>query len=159
LGDTIEFTHALPYRFRITGRTKSFINACGEELMVHNAEKAIALTQKICNCTVSEFTAAPVYIKGKVKAKHQWAIEFSTSPEDLSLFAHILDAELQKLNSDYESKRQGDMILLPLEVLVCKEATFYNWLKGKQKLGGQHKVPRLSNDRKIIEEIIQIIEK
>ena len=159
IGDTIEFTSKNPYRIRIIGRTKSFINACGEELMVHNAEQAITQAQKICKCTVSEFTAAPVYLDGKKKAKHQWAIEFSKQPEDIAFFEKTLDLELQKLNSDYEAKRQGDMILLPLEVLICEQNAFYKWMKEKHKLGGQHKVPKLCNNRKIIEEIIQIVKK
>jgi hypothetical protein len=159
IGDTIEFTSKNPYRIRITGRTKSFINACGEELMVHNAEQAITRAQKICCCKVSEFTAAPVYLDGKKKARHQWAIEFNKKPDDIGFFEMTLDLELQKLNSDYEAKRKGDMILLPLEVLICEQNTFYKWMKEKHKLGGQHKVPKLSNNRKIIEEIIGIIKK
>jgi hypothetical protein len=159
IGDTIEFTSKNPYRIRIIGRTKSFINTCGEELMVHNAEQAITLAQKVCSCIVSEFTAAPVYLDGKEKARHQWAIEFNKKPVDIGFFETTLDLELQKLNSDYEAKRQGDMILLPLEILICKKNTFYKWMKEKHKLGGQHKVPKLSNNRKIIEEIIEITKK
>lgn len=159
IGDTIEFTSKNPYRIRIIGRTKSFINACGEELMVHNAEQAITLAQKVCCCTVSEFTAAPVYLDGKEKARHQWAIEFNKKPDDIGFFEMTLDLELQKLNSDYEAKRQGDMILLPLEVLICEKNTFYKWMKEKHKLGGQHKVPKLSNNRRTIEEIIEITKK
>jgi hypothetical protein len=159
IGDTIEFTSKNPYRIRIIGRTKSFINACGEELMVHNAEQAITLAQKVCCCTVSEFTAAPVYLDGKEKARHQWAIEFNKKPDDIGFFEMTLDLELQKLNSDYEAKRQGDMILLPLKVLICEKNTFYKWMKEKHKLGGQHKVPKLSNNRRTIEEIIEITKK
>ena len=159
IGDTIEFTSKNPYRIRITGRTKSFINACGEELMVHNAEQAITRAQKICCCTVSEFTAAPVYLDGKEKARHQWAIEFNKKPDDIGFFEMTLDLELQKLNSDYEAKRQGDMILLPLQVLICEKNTFYKWMKEKHKLGGQHKVPKLSNNRRTIEEVIEITKK
>lgn len=159
IGDTIEFTSKNPYRIRITGRTKSFINACGEELMVHNAEQAITRAQKVCCCTVSEFTAAPVYLDGKEKARHQWAIEFNKKPDDIGFFEMTLDSELQKLNSDYEAKRQGDMILLPLQVLICEKNTFYKWMKEKHKLGGQHKVPKLSNNRRTIEEVIEITKK
>ncbi|MFT6112910.1 MAG: hypothetical protein ACJA19_001215 [Bacteroidia bacterium] len=159
IGDTIEFTSKNPYRIRITGRTKSFINACGEELMVHNAEQAITRAQKVCCCTVSEFTAAPVYLDGKEKARHQWAIEFNKKPDDIGFFEMTLDLELQKLNSDYEAKRQGDMILLPLQVLICEKNTFYKWMKEKHKLGGQHKVPKLSNNRRTIEEVIEITKK
>ena len=156
IGDTIVFTSKDPYRFKITGRTKSFINAFGEELMVHNAEKALAQAQKECKCTVSEFTVAPVYLEGGQKGKHQWAIEFLVKPDSMGEFGTLLDLELQKANSDYEAKRKGNMALVELEIIECKSGTFYSWLKGKQKLGGQHKIPKLCNDRKIIEEIIEI---
>lgn len=156
IGDTIKFTSKNPYRFIITGRTKSYINAFGEELMVENAEKAIDITQKICNCSVSEFTAAPVYFSNKTNGRHEWAIEFNKEPEDLVKFAEILDIELRKCNSDYEAKRQGDLALLAPIINNCKSGTFYKWLKTKQKLGGQHKVPKLSNDRQILEEILKI---
>jgi hypothetical protein len=108
---------------------------------------------------VSEFTAAPVYLDGKEKARHQWAIEFNKKPDDIGFFEMTLDLELQKLNSDYEAKRQGDMILLPLQVLICEKNTFYKWMKEKHKLGGQHKVPKLSNNRRTIEEVIEITKK
>ena len=159
IGDTICFTSLKPFRFKIIGRTKSFINACGEELMVHNAEEAITRAQRICNCEVSEYTAAPVYLTEQAKAKHQWVIEFNKIPEDLDAFQKTLDIELQRLNSDYEAKRQGGLILLPLEIIKCKPNTFYTWLKNKQKLGGQHKVPKLSNDRRVIEEILELVNK
>jgi|TARA_B110000902_G_scaffold52285_3_gene60410 hypothetical protein len=156
LGDTIEFTSRNPFRIKITGRTKSFINAFGEELMVENAEKAMTIAQQKTGAVVSEFTAAPVYLKGKKKGRHQWLIEFNTEPESLEYFADVLDQELCNANSDYESKRKGNMVLERLEMVVCKPQTFYKWLKRKQKLGGQHKIPKLCNDRKIIEEIIKI---
>ncbi len=156
LGDTIEFTSRNPFRIKITGRTKSFINAFGEELMVENAEKAMTIAQQKTGAVVSEFTAAPVYLKGKKKGRHQWLIEFNTEPESLEYFADVLDQELCNANSDYESKRKGNMVLERLEMVVCKPQTFYKWLKRKQKLGGQHKIPKLCNNRKIIEEIIKI---
>ena len=156
LGDTIEFTSRNPFRIKITGRTKSFINAFGEELMVENAETALTIAQQKAGAVVSEFTAAPVYLKGKKKGRHQWLIEFNEEPESLEYFAGILDQELCNANSDYESKRKGNMVLERLEIVVCRPQIFYKWLKGKQKLGGQHKIPKLCNDRKIIEEIIQI---
>ncbi len=156
LGDTIEFTSKNPFRIRVTGRTKSFINAFGEELMVENAEKALAIAQRKTGAMVSEFTVGPVYLKDKTKGRHQWMIEFNVIPESLEHFADVLDQELCTANSDYEAKRQGSMVLERLEVVVCKPRTFYKWLKHKQKLGGQHKIPKLCNDRKIVEEIIKI---
>lgn len=156
IGDTIEFTSKNPFRIKITGRTKSFINAFGEELMVENAVKAITIAQKKTGAVVSEFTAAPVYLEDREKGRHQWAIEFAQVPEDLYNFAQVLDEELCKSNSDYEAKRAGNMALEQLEILNCRPKTFYTWLKDKGKLGGQHKIPKLCNDRKIIEEIIKI---
>lgn len=156
IGDTIKFTNKNPYRFVITGRTKSFINAFGEELMVENAEKAIDAAQKICDCSVSEFTAAPVYLTNTSKGRHEWAIEFNKQPDSLDRFSEVLDRELKKCNSDYEAKRKGDIALLAPLINNCKPGTFYKWLKVKQKLGGQHKVPKLNNDRKILEEVLKI---
>lgn len=156
VGDTIVFTSKEPYRFKIVGRTKSFINAFGEELMVNNAEAAISVAQIKCNCVVSDYTAAPVYLENKKRGRHEWAIEFERAPESLTEFARCLDEELQNVNSDYEAKRKGNMALEDLSVIVCKTGTFYQWLKSKQKLGGQHKIPKLCNDRRIIEEIIEI---
>ncbi len=156
LGDTISFTSKNPFRFKITGRTTSFINAFGEELMVSNAEEAIIEAQKQCDCEVAEFTAAPVYLEGRNKGRHQWAIEFSLPPKSLSHFEEVLDLELQNRNSDYEAKRKSNLALEPLEVVSCAKGTFYKWLKSKKKLGGQNKIPKLCNDRKILEEILQI---
>jgi hypothetical protein len=156
LGDTISFTSKNPFRFKITGRTSSFINAFGEELMVGNAEEAIVEAQKICDCEVSEFTAAPVYLEEKNKGRHQWVIEFTSPPKSLSQFEEVLDQELQKRNSDYEAKRKGNLALERLEIVSCSKGTFYKWLKSKKKLGGQNKIPKLCNDRKILEEILQI---
>ena len=158
LGDTIKFTSKNPYRIKVTGRTKSFINAFGEELMVGNAEQALNIAQQKTGAVVSEFTAAPVYLEGKDKGRHQWAIEFAQEPDCLATFAEILDIELCKTNSDYEAKRADNMVLEQLELVVCKPQTFYKWLKSKQKLGGQHKIPKLCNDRLIIEEIFKINE-
>lgn len=155
VGDTIVFTEKNPYRFKIVGRTKCFINAFGEELMVANAESAIAHVQQKCNCSVSEYTAAPVYLENDKKGKHQWAIEFTQEPKNLERFRDELDLTLQHHNSDYEAKRKGSMVLDKLEIIKCKPGTFYNWLKSKKKLGGQHKTPKLCNDRKVIEEIIK----
>ena len=156
IGDTIEFTSKNPYRFKITGRTKHFINAFGEELMVNNAEKAITIAQQVCKCEVSDFTVAPVYLEGKSKGRHQWAIEFITEPSDIMEFESVLDEQLAECNSDYEAKRSGNLVLDKLEIVNCRQGTFYSWLKANHKLGGQHKIPKLCNDRKIIEEIIAI---
>lgn len=154
LGDTIQFTSKNPYRIKISGRTKLFINAFGEELMIDNAEAAIEKTQERCDCLVSEFTAAPVYLGLDNKGCHEWLIEFDKEPEDLQVFSRILDEELQKQNSDYEAKRQSDLALLQPKVNICPPGTFYQWMKANNKLGGQHKVPRLSNDRNILEDIL-----
>ena len=154
LGDTIQFTSLKPHRFKIIGRTKHFINAFGEELMVENVEKAMTIAQKICKCQVSEFTAAPVYLTTTNKGCHEWAVEFDTEPDDLNRFIEVLDRELQNCNSDYEAKRQADLALLKPIINICKPGTFYRWMSKNNKLGGQHKVPKLSNDRKILEEII-----
>ncbi|MBR9918994.1 GH3 auxin-responsive promoter family protein [bacterium] len=154
LGDTIQFTSLKPLRFKITGRTKLYINAFGEELMIENAEQALAVTQDVCNCIVTEFTAAPIYLEVGKRGGHEWLIEFETEPEDLSYFTEVLDRELQKQNSDYEAKRQGDLALEKPIVNICPKGTFYNWMKRREKLGGQNKVPRLSNDRKILEDIL-----
>ena len=156
LGDTISFTSKNPFRFKITGRTTSFINAFGEELMVSNAEDAIVEAQKKCECEVAEFTAAPVYLEGRNKGRHQWAIEFSVPPKSVSHFEEVLDLELQNRNSDYEAKRKSNLALERLEIVSCSKGTFYKWLKSKKKLGGQNKIPKLCNDRKILEEILQI---
>jgi len=153
IGDTIEFTDLNPYRFKITGRTKLFINAFGEELMIENAERAIFEACNSTNAKVREFTAAPIFFSDKTGGGHEWLIEFEQQPDDLTNFQTELDSILKNLNSDYEAKRAGDLALAPPKVQVCTDGTFYEWMKRKGKLGGQHKVPRLSNDRKIIEEI------
>jgi len=158
IGDTVAFTSKYPFRIKVTGRTKHFINAFGEELIIDNAEKALALTCKKCNCEITDFTAAPVYMSGKTQGAHEWLIEFEKEPEDLKVFTETLDQELKAQNSDYEAKRTGDLTLrMPLVKSVPK-STFYNWLRKKGKLGGQHKVPRLSNNRVLIEEICSDIE-
>ncbi len=158
LGDTIKFSSKNPYRFKIVGRTKSFINAFGEELMVQDTELAIAELQKKHNCLVASYTAAPVYLKDGQTGRHQWAIEFDKEPSSIIDFGEDLDRKLQNLNSDYESKREGSMVLDTIEIVVCRRGTFYNWLKANQKLGGQHKIPKLCNNRKIITEILKINE-
>ena len=152
IGDTIQFTSVKPYKFRITGRTKLFINAFGEELIIDNATEALKRACAETGADVYEFTAAPVFMEEGKKGAHEWLIEFNTPPADPEYFAGILDQELQKLNSDYEAKR-----LLSLERLrlhIARPGLFNDWLKEKGKLGGQHKVPRLWNDRTHLEELL-----
>jgi hypothetical protein len=158
LGDTIRFTSKTPFRFKITGRTKSFINAFGEELVVENAEQAVANACLKTNALVNNYTAAPVYMDGKNKGRHEWLIEFKNPPENLEAFTHILDGELKSLNSDYEAKRSGDLSVDMPVVNVAKSGLFENWLKSKGKLGGQHKIPRLSNNREFLEELSKLNE-
>lgn len=156
IGDTIRFTSLSPYKFVISGRTKHFINAFGEELMVDNADKAIAMTCRKTGAKVKEYTAAPFFMLDRAKGRHQWFIEFDQMPPSLDEFARLLDDFLQKLNSDYEAKRYKEISLQPLEIIPAREGAFYDWLKRKGKLGGQHKIPRLSNDRRHIEELLEI---
>ena len=156
IGDTVRFTQTNPYKFVITGRTKSFINAFGEELIVDNAEKGLAAACEATNAQVLEYTAAPVFMDAKGKCRHQWVIEFSREPSSLSDFASILDRKLQEINSDYEAKRYKDITLQPLEIIPARKGVFNDWLKNKGKLGGQHKIPRLSNSRTYIDEILSL---
>jgi len=154
IGDTITFTSLDPYRIKITGRTKNFINAFGEELIIDNAEKALAIACERCNTIITEYTAAPVYSEGEKQGAHEWLIEFEIQPLDIDFFTSIFDNALKSLNSDYEAKRYHDMILNEPIIRILPKGTFYNWLKSKGKLGGQYKVPRLSNDRKHVDEIM-----
>lgn len=154
IGDTVTFTSVHPYRIRITGRTRNFINAFGEELIVDNADKAMAKACDRCHAVVSDYTAAPVFMAENTRGAHEWLIEFETPPSDLSVFADALDNALKALNSDYEAKRFHNLILGDPVIRVVPQNTFYNWLKSKGRLGGQHKVPRLANDRKHVEEIL-----
>ena len=156
IGDTVKFTSVRPYKFVITGRTKYFINAFGEELIQDNAEKGLAYACQQTGAEVKEYTAAPVFMDANAKCRHQWLIEFAKKPENISEFADILDRQLQAINSDYEAKRFHDITLQPLEVVVAREGQFDDWLRSKGKLGGQHKIPRLSNNRKTIEEIMGV---
>ncbi len=154
IGDTIRFTSLSPHRIMVTGRTKHHINVFGEELMVENTDKAIAITCKELNCEVIDYTVAPIFMKGKQKGAHEWIVEFKKKPDDLEKFSILLDNTLQELNSDYEAKRNNNITLNPLKVNVANKGLFYNWLKNQNKLGGQNKVPRLSNDRKYLESIL-----
>jgi hypothetical protein len=153
LGDTVSFTSLRPFRIKVTGRTKLFINAFGEELMIDNAEKAIANASSICNCMVSDYTAGPIYMTNEHQGGHEWLIEFEREPDNLEAFTDNLDSELKRLNSDYEAKRTGDLTLRRPLVRPLPKGTFYNWLRSKGKLGGQHKVPRLANHRDFIDQI------
>ena len=156
IGDTVRFTSTNPYKFVISGRTKSFINAFGEELIVDNAEKGLSYACQKTGAVVSEYTAAPVFMDNNAKCRHQWLIEFAKSPANLQDFASILDRKLQELNSDYEAKRYKNITLQPLEIIEARPGLFNEWLKRKGKLGGQHKVPRLSNSRDMMEELLKI---
>lgn len=153
VGDTIKFTSLNPFRFKITGRTKHFINAFGEEVIIDNAENALKIACEKTGALIAEYTAAPVYMSDKGSGAHEWLIEFEREPDHLEYFTDILDNALKSINSDYEAKRYNDMALRKPLVKAVKKGTFYNWLKTKGKLGGQHKVPRLSNDRKYVDEI------
>jgi len=156
LGDTIEFTSLRPFKIKVTGRLKHYINAFGEEVIIDNADKAIAIASEKTKSVVKDYTAAPVFFTENNNGAHEWLIEFETPPEDLNLFTLQLDEALKSVNSDYESKRYKNIALrLPI-VHSLKENTFNKWLKSKGKLGGQHKVPRLSNERKMIEEILLV---
>jgi hypothetical protein len=153
IGDTVRFTSLNPYRIRVSGRTKHHINVFGEELMVENTDQAIAKTCSQLNCDVKDYTVAPIFMKNKEKGSHEWMIEFKKAPEDVSLFAKILDETLQSVNSDYEAKRYKNMTLNPLKINVARENLFYDWLAANDKLGGQHKIPRLSNQRDYLEQL------
>ena len=154
IGDTVRFTQRDPYKFVITGRTKSFINAFGEELIVDNAEHALAEACAACNAEVLEYTAAPVFMDGEAHCRHQWLVEFSRPPADIEAFAEALDKALQRQNSDYEAKRAKDITLQRLELIPARRGLFTEWLARQGKLGGQHKVPRLNNSRRHIEELL-----
>lgn len=156
IGDTVSFTSTNPYKFVITGRTKHFINAFGEELIVDNAEKGLAYACEQTGAEVLEYTAAPVFMDDNAKCRHQWLIEFSKEPADIDKFATLLDNKLQEINSDYEAKRYKNITLQHLEIVKARTNLFNDWLKSKGKLGGQHKVPRLSNSRKNIDEMLKM---
>lgn len=156
IGDTIRFTNLNPYRIRVTGRTKHHLNVFGEELMVENTEMALTATCKELNCEIIDYTVAPVFMRGKHKGAHEWMIEFKKLPEDLTAFSVILDKNIQNLNSDYEAKRYNNMTLNSLVLNVARANLFYDWLKENDKLGGQHKIPRLSNDRNYMEQLLKM---
>ncbi|MDR0845863.1 MAG: GH3 auxin-responsive promoter family protein [Tannerella sp.] len=156
IGDTVRFTSLFPHKFVISGRTKHYINAFGEELMVDNAEKGIRMACEQTGAAIRAYTAAPLFLLSKAKGRHQWLIEFEKAPASVEAFAAALDQALQTLNSDYEAKRYKEISLQPLEVIPARTGVFMDWLKMKGKLGGQHKVPCLSNSREMIEELLAL---
>ena len=156
IGDVITFTSTHPYRIRIIGRTKSYINAFGEELMIHNAEAAITKACIMTNAMVYDYTVAPIFMSNG-QGRHQWLVAFKQIPKDLELFKKILDKALQEMNSDYAAKRYKSITLNPLELLTAPAELFHDWLKKKGKIGGQHKVPRLANDRLLMEELLKMM--
>ena len=154
IGDTVRFTSVHPYRVKVTGRTKHHINVFGEELIIENAEEALKRACRETGAEIIDYTAAPVFMKGKEKGAHEWLIEFRKHPQCNERFLSLLDQHLQSLNSDYEAKRYNDMTLRKPLLNIARENLFYDWLKKHDKLGGQHKVPRLSNSRDYLEEML-----
>ncbi len=159
IGDTVKFTSVYPFRFQITGRTKHFINAFGEEVVVENADKALAIACEKSGAQIKEYTAAPVYIKDNESGTHEWFIEFEKHPNNLEYFTEMLDNALKSINSDYEAKRYQNLMLKAPIIKSLPKNTFYKWLESKNKLGGQNKIPRLNNDRTYLEEIKTLLKK
>ena len=157
IGDTIKFTSLNPYKIKITGRLKHFMNAFGEEVIVDNSDKAIAVAANKTNAVVTDYTAAPVFFTNESNGAHEWLIEFEKEPQNAEQFILELDSALKNANSDYEAKRHKDIALRLPKVHFLPRGTFSKWLHTKNKVGGQHKVPRLSNERKILEEILAVL--
>ncbi|MFT7072573.1 MAG: phenylacetate-coenzyme A ligase PaaK-like adenylate-forming protein [Patiriisocius sp.] len=156
IGDTVRFTSTSPHRIKVTGRTKHHINVFGEELIIENAETALREASQLTNCEIVDYTAAPIFMEGKEKGAHEWIIQFKSPPSDLIAFSKSLDNALMKVNSDYEAKRYNNTTLNAPKVHQAREKLFYDWLKQNDKLGGQHKVPRLSNKRDYLEELLSL---
>lgn len=156
IGDTIKFTCLSPFRIKVTGRTKHFINVFGEELVVENAEKALSKTCELTKCDITNYTVGPIFMGSKTKGSHEWLIEFEKKPDDINKFMEILDLNLQRLNSDYEAKRYKNSTLEIPKLQVARKNLFYDWLASKNKLGGQNKIPRLSNSREYLDELIKL---
>lgn len=156
IGDTVRFTSLTPHRIKITGRTKHHINAFGEELIIENAEEALKKTSQTTGCEIVDYTAAPIFMEGKEKGAHEWIIEFKTPPEDFDFFIKCFDENLQQINSDYEAKRFNNMTLNLPKIHQARKKLFYDWLRKNDKLGGQHKIPRLSNVRDYVEELLEM---
>lgn len=155
IGDTVQFTSTAPYRIKITGRTKHYVNAFGEEIVVDNAESAIRAACDATGAEIADFSAAPIYMEGRSKGAHEWVVEFVHAPDNVDKFADILDKSLQMVNSDYEAKRTKNTTLMPPKVTVVRQGTFNRWMGGRGKIGGQNKVPRLFNDRSIVEQLLE----
>lgn len=156
VGDTVRFTSVSPYRIRVSGRTKHHINVFGEELIIENADAALRKTAGITRSEILDYTAGPIFMKGKEKGAHEWIIEFKTPPDSFEEFGEVLDRSLQEVNSDYEAKRFNNTTLNAPKIHAARENLFYDWLKANGKLGGQHKIPRLSNSREFIEELLKL---
>ncbi|WP_194851735.1 GH3 auxin-responsive promoter family protein [Nonlabens antarcticus] len=156
IGDTVRFTNTSPYRIKVTGRTKHHINVFGEELIIENAEAALKATIQKVPCIIKDYTVAPIFMEGKEKGAHEWIIEFEQPPEHADEFKTLLDLHLQAVNSDYAAKRENDLTLRQPLIHFANGRVFYHWLKSKDKLGGQHKIPRLSNNREYLEELLEI---
>lgn len=156
IGDTIRFTSKDPFKFVITGRTKHFINAFGEEVIIDNAEKAFKIASERTNAIISEYTGGPVYMQNNQKGAHQWIIEFEKQPDDLDHFIQLFDGALKTINSDYEAKRHKNLSLEMPHVVVAKPGLFMQWMKMRGKVGGQNKIPRLSNDRQYLDPLIAL---
>jgi hypothetical protein len=154
LGDTIQFTSLKPFRIIVTGRLKHYMNAFGEEVIVDNSDKALALACEKTGAVVNDYTAAPVYFSDSSNGAHEWLIEFEKEPANLEIFTTELDTALKNVNSDYEAKRHKSIALRMPVIHSLKKGIFTEWLRSKGKLGGQHKVPRLSNERNLVEEIL-----
>lgn len=158
IGDTILFTNKYPFKIKVTGRTKHFINAFGEELIIDNAEQAIQIACNYSGAIVNEYTAGPVFMKDNQKGAHQWIIEFDVAPKDLDHFTKILDNSLKTLNSDYEAKRHKNLALEKPHIVSAPRGTFYTWMKNRGKIGGQNKIPRLANNRKYLDELMNMLQ-
>ncbi len=154
-GDTVRFSSVKPYRIQVSGRTKSFINAFGEELIVENADRGIEAACAATGAIVREYTAGPIYMDMHARGGHEWVIEFERPPGDQNTFNEVLDMRMRELNSDYDAKRRGNMALQPPRVHPVADGTFYQWMKERGKLGGQNKVPRLCNDRTWLDQLLQ----
>jgi hypothetical protein len=158
IGDTVKFTSISPYRIKISGRTKHFINAFGEEIIIENAETAITKACEYTNAIIDNFTAAPIFLEKGKRGGHEWIIEFKVKPASLEQFAKVLDDSLRHVNSDYDAKRAHDLALVAPRIHSVREGTFYNWMKKRGKLGGQNKVPRLYNSREYVDDILKMTE-
>lgn len=156
IGDTVKFTSTSPFRIVVTGRTKHYINAFGEELIIENAEEGLKRACGVTGAIIKEFTAAPIFMEGRGKGAHEWLIEFEKLPENLNQFVEVLDNSLQELNSDYEAKRYKNITLNPLKLNIAREDLFFDWMKSRGKLGGQNKVPRLANNREFLDELLRL---